>query len=226
MGTVARRPINPFGVEAMAAKLVIIGAGGHGRVCADVALAAEFDLLGFCDSAMAPGDRVGNHKVLATSLEGLGAKIIADKPLIFAAIGDNARRMALLDEARAMGLGCATLVHPSAVLSPSASIGEGSVVVAGAVVNADSRVGPGCIVNTACSLDHDNDLAAGVQICPGVHAAGNVQFGEQAFVGTGAAIIPGIKIGARAVVAAGAVVTRDVADDQMVAGVPAAPVRG
>ena len=210
----------------MSDNLVIIGAGGHGRVCADVARAAGIEVLGYCDSAMATGTDVGGHQVLAASIEALEADITAQKPLIFAAIGDNARRMALLEEVRGKGFTLATLIHPSAVISPSATIGEGSVVCAGTVINADTTIGVGCIVNTSSGLDHDNQLADGVQICPGVHAAGTVRYGEQSFVGTGAAIIPDIAIGARAVVAAGAAVTRDVADDQMVAGVPAVPIRG
>lgn len=205
----------------MAERLVIVGAGGHGRVCADVARAAGFEVAGFCDQARAHGETVSDAAVLASSIEELSDYADAADAL-FIALGDNARRMSLIEEARTRGFGLATLIHPSAVLSPSVTVGAGSVIVAGAVVNANSKIGEGCIVNTASSLDHDNDLASGVQICPGVHAAGNVRFGELAFVGTGAAIIPNIAIGARAVVAAGAVVTNDVGADQMVAGVPAA----
>ena len=208
----------------MAERLVIVGAGGHGRVCADVARAAGFEVAGFCDQAKARGETVGDAAILASSIEELSDKADAADTALFIALGDNARRMSLIGEVRERGFGLATLVHPSAVLSPSVTVGAGSVIVAGAIVNANAKIGEGCIVNTASSLDHDNQLAPGVQICPGVHAAGNVRFGELAFVGMGAAIVPNIAIGARAVVAAGAVVTRDVDADQMVAGVPAAIV--
>jgi sugar O-acyltransferase (sialic acid O-acetyltransferase NeuD family) len=205
----------------MAGTLVIVGAGGHGRVCAEVAKAAGFEVVGFCDSAMSTGQTINGITVIGAEVTDAAALETAKPPQIFVAVGDNERRLALLDQGRKLGLPCARLIHPSAVLSPSCEIGEGTVVVAGAIVNANAVIGRGCILNTACSLDHDNVLDDGVQICPGAHAAGGVTFGAQAFVGTGASIIPNIAIGARAIVAAGAVVTADVPEGASVAGVPA-----
>ena len=97
--------------------------------------------------------------------------------------------------------------------------------MANVVVNANARVGAHCILNTACTIDHDGDLADGVQIGPGVHAAGDVAFGERSLVGVGASLIPGVRIGREAVVGAGAVVTKNVPDGVTVAGVPARPIR-
>ena len=208
----------------MAGELVIIGAGGHGRVCADVASAAGFDLVGFCDCAMTPGEEVNAIKVVGRAPGDLPSSFDVGKTFAFAALGDNARRMDVLNELKALGFRIPTLVHPTASISPSAEIGEGTVVVAQAAINANAKVGRGCILNTTCSIDHDNVLEEGVHVCPGVHAAGGVVFGEQAFIGTGASIVPGVRIGARAVVAAGAVVTSDVPDGVTVNGVPAAPI--
>ena len=207
----------------MAGKLVIIGAGGHGRVCADVASAAGFDVVGFCDSAMEPGDEVNAIKVVGRIPDDLPGSFEVDRTFAFVALGDNARRINIMNDLKALGFRIPTLVHPTASVSPSAEIVEGTVVVAQAAINANAKVGAACILNTACSIDHDNVLEEGVQICPGVHAAGGVVFGEQAFVGTGASIVPNVRIGARAVVAAGAVVTNDVADGVTVSGVPAMP---
>jgi acetyltransferase EpsM len=106
-------------------------------------------------------------------------------------------------------------------VSPFAEIGANSVLMPGVIVNSNSRVGRHCILNTACSLDHDNMLEDGVQICPGVRSAGTVSFGARSFIGTGASIIPDIKIGRDAVVGAGAVVVRDVPAGGQVAGNPA-----
>lgn len=208
----------------MAGELVIIGAGGHGRVCADVASAAGFHVVGFCDSAMDPDDNVNGIKVVGRVPADLPSSFDVSKTWAFAALGDNARRMEVLNEIKALGFQIPTLVHPTASVSPSAEIGEGTVVVAQVAINANASVAEACILNTGCSIDHDNVLEAGVQVCPGVHAAGGVVFGEQAFVGTGASIVPGVRIGARAIVAAGAVVTSDVPDGVTVSGVPAKPV--
>ena len=83
----------------MADTLVIIGAGGHGRVCADVARAAGFDVVGFCDTAKSRGEEVNGIRVLGAGLADLAAAGGGKRPAVFVAIGDNARRLALLDEA-------------------------------------------------------------------------------------------------------------------------------
>jgi acetyltransferase-like isoleucine patch superfamily enzyme len=97
--------------------------------------------------------------------------------------------------------------------------------MANVVINANTRIGAHCILNTACTIDHDGELADGVQIGPGVHAAGDVAFGERSLVGVGVSLIPGVRIGREAVVGAGAVVTANVPDGVTVAGVPARPIR-
>ncbi|MEZ5776536.1 MAG: acetyltransferase [Hyphomicrobiaceae bacterium] len=204
--------------------LVILGAGGHGRVVAEVAAATGRDLLGFIDGRFPPGERVNGLPVLARDLDGLATKAPPDRAELFVAVGDNATRFRLAAEAIARGYRLASLVHPSAILSPTVTLGAGSVLMAGVVVNANAVIGDFCIVNTAASLDHDNWLADGVQICPGVRSAGTVRYGRSAFVGTGAVIVPGISIGAEAVVGAGAVVIRDVFERARVAGNPARPI--
>jgi sugar O-acyltransferase (sialic acid O-acetyltransferase NeuD family) len=204
-------------------RVVIVGAGGHGRVCAEIATAAGFTVAGFCDAARGRGETVNGLTVLANELAQLGPIAPPDTTEVFIAIGDNARRAALFEAAVALGYRLATLIHPTAVVSATARIAAGSVLMPAVVVNANTRIGRNCIVNTSASLDHDNDLADGVQICPGVRSAGTVRFGAEAFIGTGAVIVPGRTIGARARVSAGAVVFHDVAEGVTVAGNPARP---
>ncbi len=115
----------------------------------------------------------------------------------------------------------ATVIHPAATVSPSATIGAGSMIAAGAVIGPNATVGRFCIVNTGASADHDNVLEDGVNLSPGVHLAGTVTVREDAFVGVGASAIPGVTIGRRAVVGAGATVVSDVPDDVTVVGTPA-----
>lgn len=205
----------------MAKPIVIIGAGGHGRVCAEVAQAMGRTVVGFCDDGREPGSLVNGLPILGKGLAQLRSSHPPADHAVFVAIGNNDKRKALSEGARLLGYEMATLIHPSAIVSPSASVGEGSVLTAGAILNANVRVGRSCIVNTAATLDHDCMLEDGVQICPGVHAAGTVTFGALAFVGTGASLIPKVQVGARAVVAAGAAVVRDVPEGATVMGVPA-----
>jgi sugar O-acyltransferase (sialic acid O-acetyltransferase NeuD family) len=204
--------------------LVIVGAGGHGRVVAEVAAAAGRRVLGFVDAAITVGTPVNGLPVLAAEVDGLLADHPPASTQVFVAIGDNLRRSQVAAHATTLGYAAPILVHPQAVVSPTATLAHGTVVMAGVVINANASVGALCIVNTGATLDHDNELADGVQICPGVHAAGAVRFGRGAFVGTGASIVPGVRIGVDARVGAGAVVTRDVADRTTVVGNPARPV--
>jgi len=198
-------------------KIVVIGAGGHGRVCAEAAQAAGFEVLAFCDAALETGSSVNGIEVLqaATAAEIVKKFGAADTGAVVA-IGDNDTRMKLIDEAESLGLTLPAIIHPSAIISPSADIGPGTVVIANSVVNANARVGRGCILNTACSIDHDNMLADGVQICPGVRSAGAVTIGEKTFVGTGAVITPGVTIGREVHIMAGALVISDIADGKQV----------
>ena len=208
----------------MPAELIIVGAGGHGRVCAEVAAAARITVKAFCDPAKRVGEKINGIPVIGAELRDALGEFPTDHTAAFVAVGDNDQRALLLRGAESLGYRLQRLVDPTSVVSRTADIGEGSVIVATAVVNANSRLGRGVIVNTGASIDHDNVLEDFVQISPGVRSAGGVSFGECAFVGTGAIIIPGVRIGRRAIVAAGATVIKDVDDGALVAGTPARPI--
>jgi len=208
----------------MAQQLIIIGAGGHGRVCADIAVRSGLAVIGFCDPALPMGEAVNGVPAIATDDRALLADWPADTQL-FIALGSNAKRVEMGELAQQQGIALATLVDPSAIVAASAEIGAGSVLMANVVINANARIGAHCILNTACTIDHDGDLADGAQIGPGVHAAGDVTFGECSLAGVGASLIPGVRVGREAIVGAGAVVTTDVADGVTVAGIPARPIR-
>lgn len=208
----------------MTRQLIIIGAGGHGRVCAEIAVRRGYAVTGFCDPGNALSERINGVPVIAED----DARVLAewsDDAALFVALGDNARRSELATQARARGITLATLIDPSAIVSASAEIGAGSVLMAHVVVNANARVGSHCILNTACTIDHDSVLGDGAQLGPGANVAGGVSIGERALVGVGAALLPGVRLGREAVAGAGAVVTADVPDGVTVAGVPARPLR-
>lgn len=116
-------------------------------------------------------------------------------------------------------------IHPGAILSPSAHIGQGVLVCAGGIVQPDAVIGDHVIVNTGASVDHDCHVDRYAHVAPGVRLAGNVSVGEGAFVGIGSQVIPGKRIGAWSVVGAGAAVVDDVPDHATVVGVPARVIR-
>lgn len=205
----------------MTTSLAILGGGGHGRVVADCAERlgwSEIDL--FDDGSPAPGP---------WPIAGTGQSLL-ERPAAFDAVivglGCNALRLALTKRL-ADGGGCVTrLIHPNAIVSSHASIGEGSVVFAGAVVNVGARIGLAAIINTGATVDHDCLLEDGVHVSPGAHLAGGVTVGESSWIGIGAVVREGISIGRGAVVGAGAVVIRAVADGATVVGNPQRILRG
>lgn len=140
---------------------------------------------------------------------------------ILIAIGETRLRRQLALLVLDHGGRLARAIHPSAVIASDVFIGEGTVIMAGVVINTGSRIGRFVIVNTGATVDHDNAIEDGVHISPGCHLAGNVVCRADAFIGTGASIIPRTEIGMRAVIGAGAAVISDVPSDVLAVGCPA-----
>jgi sugar O-acyltransferase (sialic acid O-acetyltransferase NeuD family) len=200
-------------------KLLILGAGGHGRVVADVAQAAGWQQVDFLDDRYPTRAQNGAWPIIG-ALRDLG-RLGAGYDGCFAAVGDARFRLELLEQAASLNLRVPVLVHPAAVVSGHAEIGAGTVIMAGAVVNAFTSIGVGCIVNTHASVDHDCQLGPAVHICPGAHLAGDVHIGARTWFGLGAVAIQGLRIGSEVTVGAGAACISDVRDSVTVVGVPA-----
>lgn len=202
--------------------LLILGAGGHGKVVAETAEAAGgFGPVRFLDTDYARLDGslrwpVGDPDEYAKPSAEFAAAVVA--------IGHAERRLALLDALHQAGFELPVICHPTAWVSSSARLGAGTVVFAQAAIQADARLGRGVIVNTSASVDHDCVLGDGAHICPGAHLAGNVTVGEGSWLGIGCAVKQGVRIGKGVTVGAGAAVIADVADGLTVAGCPARPI--
>jgi len=121
------------------------------------------------------------------------------------------------------GLTPVTVVHPTAWVADNATIGSGSQILAGAVIAPEARIGRQCIINTNASIDHESVLEDGVEVAPGAILCGLVYAGVNAWICAGATVLPRIRIGADAIVGAGAVVMKDVPDGITVIGIPATP---
>jgi sugar O-acyltransferase (sialic acid O-acetyltransferase NeuD family) len=210
---------------------LVWGAGGHGKVVADLIRSLGFEVTGYLDGDPRKLGEVvepGGARVLITDEEweaNGGETGFGDRRLCYAlAIGSNSlRERALL---RLDRWDLPALVHPSAVLSPSAVIGRGSVVLPRAIVNAAARIGQAVIVNSGSIVEHDCVVADAAHVSPGAVLSGGVHVGERTWIGAGATIIQGVTVGADAVVGAGAVVIRDVPDGSTVVGNPARALHG
>jgi sugar O-acyltransferase (sialic acid O-acetyltransferase NeuD family) len=201
------------------AKLLILGAGGHGKVVSEIAqLMKQWEEIAFLD------DREDISEVLGIPIVGKLADLPALKSeyeYAFVAIGSNTARLKWTEKLNQYAFKIPILIHPSSTVSGKSTIGEGTVIMAGAVINTDAIIGRSCIINTASTIDHDCILQDGVHTSPGTHLGGTVKIGERTWICIGATIINNINIGCDSVIAAGAVVTRDVPSNVLVAGVPA-----
>jgi sugar O-acyltransferase (sialic acid O-acetyltransferase NeuD family) len=139
--------------------------------------------------------------------------------------GRGRDRVAIQKLFRACDLELPVLVHNTAVVSPSAIVGEGSQLLALANVAANVQIGEACIINHRASVDHDCQLGDGVHIAPGVTLCGCIDIGDNVFIGAGAVVLPRLSIGSDSIVGAGAVVVRDVPAGTIVAGNPAQPTQ-
>jgi len=203
--------------------LLIVGAGGHGKVVADAALEqGSWKRIAFLDDAYPAARQAIGLAVLGKMDK--AERLLATYPDAAVAIGNADIRLDLLERLERLGFRLPVIRHPDATVSPHARIQSGCVIFAQGVVNPDAELDRGCIVNTAASVDHDCRLGAGVHVAPGAHIGGGVRVGERSWIGIGASVREYLAIGARVTVAAGAAVVSDVPDEQIVAGVPAAVI--
>jgi sugar O-acyltransferase (sialic acid O-acetyltransferase NeuD family) len=171
--------------------------------------------------------RAGLDPVCVDNLGGADERLpgltetVADGPFVLG-LSAAGHRAAAAHRAKAAGLDePTTLVDPSAVVARTAGLGHGTYVNAGTVVAAHADVGCHVNLNRSASVGHDNVLGFACSIGPGAVTAGGVEVGPAAFLGAGATVLPGVRVGRRATVGAGSVVTRDVADFEVVVGNPA-----
>ena len=193
-------------------RAVVLGAGGHAKVVCEILQLAQ-------------GLQIWRQ--LAAGEDELLPSLMKDGVThAFIAVGSTSStelRRSLFDQVTRLGLELLTAVHPSAVISPSASVGAGTAIMAGVIVNAAAQIGANVILNTAAIVEHDVIVGDHCHIAPGAIIGGGVTIGPGTHVGIGAVVRQGQRIGANAVIGAGAVVVSDVPDGATVTGIPARP---
>ena len=206
-----------------ALKVIIVGAGGHAAVAADALLAAGVNVVGFTDPEAAKhGRRLCNLPVLGGD-EALSQRAGDGIALVngIGGIGDTTLRRTVQERLESLGWKFLGFRHPSAVVSPFASVAADAQLCAGSVVQPGAAISKGCIVNTAAVIEHDVRLGAWSHVAPNALVCGNAVLGEGCHVGAGSVVLQGLNLGQRTVVGAGATVVRDFAGDGTLVGLPA-----
>ena len=224
------RILNPFNV-ARKRELVIVGAGGYGSVAASVAddinaLAskhdqeAPWDVVGYADSDATKRGRLHGGSAVLGTIEEVDRDFHGRDLWFFCAIGDNDARAKIVRLAKGLGWKPATLVHPSAILARKVEIGAGSYIGPASVVSVDTKIGAHVIIDMHVSIGHDAVLKDFCAVFPGARISGCCCLGEYALVGSNATLLPGTKLGERAVVGASSLAHGSVEPDTTILGVP------
>ncbi len=201
--------------------LILIGGGGHCKSVIEVAESAGFSILGILDTAENVGHKVLHHTIIGTDDEMIN---YVDKALFVITVGqikDPALRIKLQQKVINCGGQFATIIASTAYVSKHSILGEGTVIMHQAVVNADAKIGVGCIINTFANIEHDAVVGDFCHISTGAMVNGNCTIGKGTFLGSQSVMVNGVNITEGCVIAAGAVVRKDIVIKGVYSGNPA-----
>lgn len=195
-------------------RLVIIGASGHGKVIADIAIKNGYKDIVFLDDNESINECAGFPVIGNTNL----AKTLDGDKIV--AIGNAQIREKIQKDIIAV-----SLVHPDAVISRRVKMGIGTVIMAGVVINSDVTIGNGCIINTGASVDHDCVVGDFSHISVGAHVSGTCRIGNRTWVGAGSIVSNNIDICGDCMIGAGTVVVNNINKSGVYIGVPAKKIK-
>lgn len=202
--------------------MIIVGAGGFARQLYDLFIQLDYPAeIAFFDN-LSPDlpERLYDRPVLRSKQEARAWLVRSSSFCLGLSGSDNRRSMVSLFSA--WGGTLETVISPYArVARHVKQIGRGSVILTGAIVENDVYIGEGVLINNQAMVHHESHLSDYCEIAPGANLLGKVRLESEVFVGAQATVLPGIHVGGKAVIGAGAVVTRNVREGIVVIGNPA-----
>lgn len=194
-------------------RVTLYGAGGHCKVVIDILKTSGLGIEKILDDCPV-GDTFMSYP-LSVPVDSVNSAIIT--------IGNCNIRKRISKKLKVKNY--ITLTHPSAVVSPESTVGEGTVIMHGAIVQSSSSIGKHCILNTRSCVEHDSIIHDFVHIASGATVCGGVEIGECTWLGAGSVVKQGIKIGSNCMIGAGSVVVKDIPDDVVAYGNPCRVIR-
>lgn len=206
--------------------IVIIGAGGFGREVAwlieDINdISKEWNILGFVDDNAEIQDTEMNGYKIVGNIEWLKEQELN----VICAIGDPLIKKVVVEKLKDSKNTYPVLIHPSVIYSKQVSFGEGSIICAANIITTNIEIGKHVIINLDCTIGHDVILGDYTTVLPSVNVSGFVETDECVSIGTGTAVIQGVKIGGNSVIGAGSVVVKDIPKNCTAVGAPAKPIK-
>jgi sugar O-acyltransferase (sialic acid O-acetyltransferase NeuD family) len=212
-------------------EFIIWGSSGHAKVLFDAITLTEGKVLALFDSCTEVKSVIRGVEIYYgedSLYDWCDVNRVKDKSVsAISAIGGQrgGDRLRLLELFKKCALLVPSIVHPSAFVSNSVSIGENCHILANASVSAGVVMGDCSIINNLANVDHECILGVGVHVAPGATLCGCVTVGKLTMIGAGSVILPRVKIGDNCIVGAGSVVIENVQNDTVVAGNPANFIR-
>ena len=209
-------------------KLFLYGASGaalevYDMVMRNVSLKNRYTEVIFIDDFQEETEFYGTQRIKFTSCE----KYMKGENVEFAvAVGEPSARHLLREKIAGAGYRLATLIDEKAIISPSATIGEGCIINHGSIVSSNVKLAANVFVMFGAIIGHEAEIGEDVTICPRTTVGARCHMGEQAFVGIGSSILQGVDVGSRSIIGMGSMAFREVEADTTVLGNPARLTRG
>lgn len=209
----------PSMTKSVISKLIIIGAGGHGRVVADCALATgEYQEIVFLDDCY-PQRKDNALWTIVGKVQEFTKYL--DDAVFIVAFGNNQLRQTILSQLKSANARVVSITHPSAVICPHTKIALGVVVCANATINIGANIDEGCIINTGSTIEHDCNIGEFVHISPNAAIAGGVSIGKLSWLGINSTVIECLTLAPNTQVGAGSVIICNTTANSLYVGVPA-----
>lgn len=196
-------------------EIVIVGYSGHSYVSIEIIQKMKHRVLSYFDK------EPKHNNPYSLKYLGKDDEYNSDKDY-FIAIGSNKTRHKVQHKLiQQLGRKAIKIIDPSAIISSTALIGDGSMIAPGVIINAQAHIGDSCIINSGSIVEHECQIGDFVHLAPRAILCGNVKVGSGSFIGAGAVIKQGVKIGSNVCVGAGSIVINDIGDNEKVVGNPA-----
>lgn len=200
-------------------RILILGGGGHAKMCIDIIRQMKtYKIFGIIDESLDIGSEVLGVPVIGRDKD-LNRLFIDGIRLIVNGVGaaqHHPEREKIYEKIKSIGFQLPNIIHPKAIIEPSAELGEGNQIMANAVVGSAAQIGNNCIINSGAVVSHDCILQDNVHIAPGAILAGSVNVGKNTLIGMGSTIYIGLNIGQNVTIYNGCNITRHVADSVIV----------